>query len=135
MPNPRLPDNIKRLRGTFRDDRVDPDRLQVEPCRIPNAPKQMKDDERQIWSDLRKVLQPLGVVGETDLISFRLMVKAYARAFRLLDDPDGLVDPGPAMDRALKWASHFGLTPQSRTTVRMVAGPEAEQTLDDFLKN
>jgi len=129
----RLPDEVKRLKGTLRDDRVDPDRLEVEPCRIPPAPRQLTDDERQIWNQLRRILQPLGVVAETDLLSFRLMVRAYARAFRMLDDP--ALDPNAAIKQAQALAREFGLTPASRSTVRTVAGPEAAKSLDDFLVN
>jgi hypothetical protein len=134
MPNPRKPDALKRLQGTFRNDRADPGRLEVEPCRIPSAPKGIAEDERQVWNSLRRVLGPLGIVGETDLVSFGLMVHAVVRSRRLAAVGDA--DPKVVMaasKEARSWLREFGLTPSSRSTVRTAAGEGAAETLDDLL--
>ena len=46
------------------------------------------------------------------------------------DDPKQVV---AASKEARSWLREFGLTPSSRASVRMVAGKQAEQTVDDFL--
>lgn len=130
----RLPDEIKAFKGTLKKARVDPDRMDVAPARIPAPPKHLLPDERSIWNELRRVLSPLGVVGETDMIAFRKLVHAVVCSDRL-DAQEG-ADPkhvSAASNDALKWLTRFGLTPASRGTVRMVCGPEAAETLDDFL--
>ena len=135
MPNPRKPDALKRLEGTFRKDRADPGRLEVEPCRIPSAPRGIADDERQVWGGLRRVLQPLGVVGETDLVSFGLMVRSVVRFQRL--SAEAAADPKVVMaasKEARSWLREFGLTPSSRSTVKTAAGEAAAETLDDLLQ-
>lgn len=134
MPNVRKPDALKVLEGTFRKDRADPGHLEVEPCKIPLAPRHLREDEAEVWNGLRKVLQPLGVVGATDLMAFEMMVRSVAKARAAFSSPD--VDTKTAtaaVKEARSWLREFGLTPSSRRAVRAAGGEEAERTLEDFM--
>lgn len=134
MPNPRKPDAIKKLQGTFRPDRANPEAPEPEAVRIPSAPKHLAEDERQVWSAFRKFMQPLNVVASVDLYGFEQMVRWVARMNRLWADPQASVRDLDTCNKNMKgWVASFGMTPSDRAKVRALVGEEVAQTLEDFL--
>ena len=120
---PRKPTVLKLLAGTLRPDRLNAAEPQLAPTRIGRGPVELSDDERVIWGALARAVNRLGVATAGDLQAFESAVcsLAQAKAARRAGDLDGWAK---ADARWEKWASHFGLTPATRSKVNKLGGPE-----------
>jgi hypothetical protein len=133
MPNPRKPDALKKLEGTFRKDRSEPGAPDLKAIPVPAPPEGMDAVERQAWADLKQDVDALGVMSEADLLAFRFTVDAIAdyRREKACADPNRrlLVE---LRKEAKSWLAVFGITPQSRGTVRQLRGTSEESELSEF---
>jgi phage terminase small subunit len=130
----RLPDEVKKARGSFNGSRENPDRPQVAPVEIPAAPEAFDALQKQTWDRLRLAVDELRCAGAPDLEGFTLLVLAVARVHRLMKSK---TTPATQISAALKearqWMNEFGLTPSSRSRVTArPAQPAADDPFEEF---
>lgn len=132
------------LDGTFRADRHGPrpgGPRAGSACSRPTAPRHLKGTALRIWRSTVEILERLGVLDEADQGILALYCEARAelswadyrirREGRIVPCSTGAgVKAHPAIGiknaaalRAAKFASELGLTPTSRTRLR-IAGPD-----------
>jgi P27 family predicted phage terminase small subunit len=149
MPNPRKPEELKRLAGTFRKDRNKPvqnagERLieQLE------APDSLSDGGKVEWDALMPVLVDMGVLTLADLRTLALLCETLATVTELENtvQSEGFTIPAatgghkahPALrslettrNAAHRMLGDFGLHPKARNYVSRAPGP-ATATDDPF---
>jgi P27 family predicted phage terminase small subunit len=145
MAAPRKPAETKRLQGTARRDR---ERSAPRPSggvRAPRPPADLSEEARKHWSKLAPICMRLGVLGEADLVAFRLLTETLgtASAAEAAIKADGItVTAGsggkkahPALkmletarNQATRMLIEFGLTPRARQAVGLPAGPRVGGT-------
>lgn len=133
MARPRLPDSLKKLRGTFRKDRQAP---RVKPKAaaavaaspasvVGDPPADFTDLQRQVWCELGRALDERpGTFTEADRPAFRLTVEAVA-ATRSMSDETPATARVAATKAAAALLAAFGLLPVARSRVT-AAPPKAE---------
>src|SRR5690348_3607297 len=93
MAPPRRPTQLKVLSGTLRPSRENPLEPVGDPVALPEAPKDLSDDEKAMWEELAKRVGPMHVATDADLFVFREMVvvAAMLRALRrsFIDNGNG----------------------------------------------
>lgn len=135
---PRKPDKMKELAGTARKDRVNPKAPAQQPSKLLPPPRGLTAGERAAWFELARVLEPMRVATDADLVAFRQMAVTLAvinDAKQALDDAKGLtytletesgtvVRKRPEVEILLAYKrqlsvelSRFGLTPADRSRV------------------
>ena len=138
MPNPKLPLEIKKLRGTARRDRANPNAAKP-PQGAPQCPSHLGADSRAVWADLVATLDTLGVLHKVDGWAVEAAVEAYidlrsarkalrergATTYEITTKAGGSmyraypeVAHVEAADKRLQgWLGRFGLTPADRARV------------------
>ena len=143
----KIPTRIKELQGTLEKSRTLENEMQVELCEsLPAAPDWLSDIAKQEWEKVTLELYNKQMLHTIDL----RLIEAYCNAIALhieteqmlreqgrmsiFKNPDGSdkhMQATPyqkiandALDRALKLATQFGLTPTSRTSI---AAPTIQQ--------
>lgn len=144
---PRLPDEVKKQRGTFRPDRAVPDAVRPPRAKVPEPPAGLSEAERGWWRALGEAVDAVGVYTAADLFSFRMLVRNYALLEAIREGQ--VVEPGRdgqpkeipvtsivSLTRAVSGElTHFGLDPSSRD--KLIPAPKAEpdgptEDPDDF---
>ena len=151
-----LPTKVKELKGTLRKNRVNRKEPKLNP-RFPRPPRGMPKEERAIWRQLAKVIDPLKVTASSDQATLELLVAAIARWRRAVEHlrTEGeyyeaetrqgsvLVKLHPAVgvaERAerfiLRTFIEFGLTPAARSKVDAKESTEEDPkaTILGFIK-
>lgn len=130
MPNPRIPDSVKKARGTLKPYRTNKNAPKVKQSKVPRAPRHLLPEERETWAELARQVDQLGVYSASNLTAFKLMVRLVVAA----NDRSGTIPPS-AIARAMQAANtalgSFGLTPASREKIPVVA-PAVDETEDDL---
>jgi hypothetical protein len=135
----RVPDEVKRARGTFRADRATRDTPRVTVVPVPAPPDDLPDDARRIWLELKQEVDGLGVYSASDLGAFRRLFQITVYAERLDRDPEAPAKDVISMSKEVRaWRAVFGLHPQARSTVRQLPdadGKVAGDALDEWFPN
>ena len=134
MPNPRVPDAVKKARGTLKPYRTNPNQPNLEPAFIPAPPDDLPTDEACIWAELAMVVDPMRVATAADVRCFRLLVYALANADRAQRNKKaGQTERATAIKTARAALSDFGITPASRAKVNAAPAPVKADPLAEFL--
>jgi len=137
MPNNRKPTKLKQLQGTARADRqIKNEMMPSQVDGYPEAPELLQKTKKavQLWDELVYELQNLGMLHGVDLPLLASYCNEMSLYFELEKDllengrtfetPNGFKQKRPevnmsreCLDRALKIAVQFGLTPSARTRI------------------
>ncbi len=74
----RLPDNVLKLRGTFRQDRRAMESVQLE-VSVPEPPNFLSDEALGEWQRVTPQLERLGLISELDRAALAAYCQAYGR--------------------------------------------------------
>ncbi|MFZ1851274.1 MAG: phage terminase small subunit P27 family [Nitrosomonas sp.] len=143
MARPRKPTALKKLRGTLRKCRVNPNEW-TPPVGAPEMPASFKHDARREWLRVVPMLLDAGLISHYDGSTLEAYCEAYQEwkdAARTVAKEGQLIAGGvhPAMkiviasrEQCMKYAQRFGLDPQSRSKI---SAPKKEQkdATKDFL--
>lgn len=145
---PRLPDAVKKARGTYRADRSNPSAVRLQRAPLPEPPSDLDAHAQAWWRSLAKAVALVGVYTEADADTFRLLVEsrallAAAHAGRVVEDKGDMggykavsVSSIVSLTRCVSnLLTRFGLDPSSRD--RLIPAPttqgaEIEADPDDF---
>jgi P27 family predicted phage terminase small subunit len=132
----RVPNEVKKLRGTFRNDRAHEEVSTQRPAKVPSPPAGMSEPEKKVWRELARTLHEMGVLAKSDLYQLKMLVEAMVflqvckndistNGLKLeLEDQHGnnkiITNPATvAYQQQTKTVNammqQFGLTPVSRT--------------------
>jgi P27 family predicted phage terminase small subunit len=125
-PKP-TPTNTLKIRGSWRaDTREDEPMPDV---KIPDCPEWLKGEALKEWNRITPLLVARNVLTEWDMTCLALYCDAwgdyvFAQGYDRDDlEPDGISKisafKNKAWDKVMKAAAEFGLTPASRTKVKM----------------
>jgi P27 family predicted phage terminase small subunit len=136
----RLPTEIKRQRGTLRDDRTNPNEPQS-PLAIPPVPTWLSEEGQKSFVELSTLLHDMSVLTQADEVSLTLLCDAYGDYKQAKEVINTL---GPTQDvtsreghtksiqrpevvianqafvRVFQLLKEFGLTPSSRAKVNAI---------------
>ena len=118
MANWKVSSAKKKLRGTFRQDRVNTE-VSISTEKLGPAPAHMVDEEKATWKEIAKRI-PEGIATGSDRISFEILVWLMVK-FR-----SGEIS-GTETTLLLRAISKFGLSPQDRDSVSAVP-PKKKET-------
>ncbi len=149
MVRRRTPEKIKRLQGTYRDDR---DHETVKPVPIAgDPPSWLPDDAKEKWAQLAPVMQGYGLLTEIDRDQFAQYCLFYVRAIEAESDIEqrGLLvqsardsskvkNPAVSIAKeyhsaASKLADKFGMNPLNRENVSTYTEPQEESVMESLL--
>jgi len=116
---------------------------------VPSCPEHLKGEARQEWTRITKELHKLGLLTQVDRAALASYCTAYGHwvdAEKHLEEEDAVIitDKGNmvqnpymqiskrSMDQMVKFAAEFGMTPSSRSRVKVDA-PDAEDELERML--
>jgi P27 family predicted phage terminase small subunit len=85
MPNPRVPDDIKKARGTYRADRAEPKEAQTE-TKKPRRPSHLTGYAEQLWKRHFNELWSSGRLTRRSVEAFILTCELYQQYCELRDD-------------------------------------------------
>lgn len=130
----RLPDEVKRLRGTAQPCRMNPDAPKVEASPIPAPPERLRADEREVWAELAPMVDGLRCAAVGDLAAYEIVVRAVALERRVLADETATVNQKiQAQRNASAHLMQFGLTPAARAKVKQLGDkPDEDDPLAEF---
>lgn len=136
----RLPTEIKRQRGTLRDDRTNPNEPQS-PLAIPPVPTWLSEEGQKSFVELSTLLHDMSVLTQADEVSLTLLCDAYGdykQAKEVINTlgptqdvtsreghtksiqrPEVLI-ANQAFTRVFQLLKEFGLTPSSRAKVNAI---------------
>ena len=127
-PKPK-PDAVKALAGTLRADRVnDAQPVIAAFTEVPECPYHLKGVAKRAWGHTASVLVGMGVLTQADLHGLEAYCSVYARwrAANVQLGKSGMPVPSPhqrVVEDCLKqmraWMVEFGLTPSSRSRVKV----------------
>jgi len=136
----RIPTEIKKQRGTLRNDRANPNEPQLSPI-IPPTPTWLSEDGQKSFIELSSLLYDMSVLTEADELSLTLLCDAYGDYKQAKEIINTL---GPTQDvtsreghtksiqrpeviianqafvRVFQLLKEFGLTPSSRAKVNAI---------------
>lgn len=138
----KIPTRVKELRGTIEKSRVLDNEMQVaHVVELPMAPDWLSDKGKEIWVDVTQELYFKQMLHSVDLplimaycnemslyIETEMLLRAKTRV-QAFKDADGNLKhmqavphqkiAKDALEKALKLATQFGLTPSARTNIEM----------------
>jgi hypothetical protein len=114
MANPSIPDEVKKVKGTFRKDRELKSKPKVEPGIVPSCPEELDADHVIVWNRLKIAVEQMGVYANGDYDAFMNMVLAVVLSRRIPEHsmPKDVI---AFRKQAKEHLEAFGLTPQSRS--------------------
>jgi hypothetical protein len=129
----RKPDEVKRRQGTWRADRANASAPIATVVPVPDPPAYLPDADRRAWEELRREVDSIGTYAESNLGSFRMLVRMTVYADRLAADPGTPTKDLIAASKEVRaWRQTFGLTAQSRATVRGLPDSEGHDPTDRY---
>lgn len=152
MPN-RLPTEIKKQRGTLRQDRVNPNEPKL-PSVIPPTPVWLSEDGQKTFLELGVVLHDMSVLTNADALALELLCDSYSeyKAAKQVINELGATDvqvtregnaktvirpevqiANQSFVRVFQLLKEFGLTPSSRAKVNSIE--QQAQTPDIKIEN
>jgi len=153
----RLPTEIKRQRGTLRDDRTNPNEPQS-PLAIPPVPTWLSEEGQKSFVELSTLLHDMSVLTQADEVSLTLLCDAYGdykQAKEVINKlgptqdvtsreghtksiqrPEVLI-ANQAFTRVFQLLKEFGLTPSSRAKVNAIEnqGKTPDIKIENFFSN
>lgn len=158
MAKPRLPSELKRIRGTLRADRHNPNEPKPEIVLL-EPPAHLGAVARGVWEMVAAEMYQLGTLARLDafvLEAFCQSVATYRQAQQTLDRAAAIdtingglytrlnndyiqmsawvIGRDRAMDRVVKLANELGLSPTSRTRVSAAPMPVADDPADEWFR-
>ena len=129
----RKPTNLHILKGTYREDRANPDEPKPE-LKIPTPPEHLSEYALEEWNRMTVELSSLGLLTEIDRTELAMYCQAWGRVVKyekivaekgeLHKTTSGNIILSPAMwvinkamEQCHKYLTEFGMTPASRTKV------------------
>jgi P27 family predicted phage terminase small subunit len=153
-----LPTEVKRTRGTLQKCRTLENEMKVQSItgELPQPPEWMTDDGKAEWMTVTAELKASGVLAQADLSIVamycneiatyiecqRQMQKAGTRVMVIKDENGKLKYAqqvpyqkiaNDCVEKALKLASEFGLTPSARTRIGAIKPPENKESFFEKL--
>jgi len=157
MGRPKLPTELKLLKGTLEKSRVLKDEMKPDNIvNIPYPPEWLGDVAKKEWYAITKELHKLKMLTNLDLsmlavycneiqtyIECQEMIKIKTRV-QIIKNPDGTLKSqnqsayqriaNDSVMKAIKIASEFGLTPASRTRIGTGQIMDSDDPFVEFLK-
>jgi P27 family predicted phage terminase small subunit len=116
---------------------------------IPDCPDHLQGEARKEWNRITQQLYALGILAEIDRAALAMYCAAWADylfASRMVDEEGEVITSekggkyqnpwvgvkNTAMDRVLRISVEFGMTPSSRSRIK-VEGPSEEDKMASFL--
>lgn len=153
----RIPTEIKKQRGTLRNDRTNPNEPQLSPI-IPPIPTWLSEDGQKSFVELSSLLYDMSVLTQADELSLTLLCDAYGDYKQAKEIINNL---GPTQDvtsreghtksiqrpeviianqafvRVFALLKEFGLTPSSRAKVNAIERTSAtpDIKIENFFNN
>ncbi|MDG3006617.1 phage terminase small subunit P27 family [Paludisphaera mucosa] len=142
--------NILKIQAGVRRDRINPDTPPVIPG-LAEPPVPLSAAARAEWDRILPLLNESGLVSLTDGVALAIYCVAYGRWVeaeghmtregRVLTDAKGVPRVSPwfkiardASDDLRRMASEFGLTPSSRSSLRVPKQPGKPNSLEAFIE-
>ena len=148
MPT-RKPTALKVLQGTNRKSRAK-NEPKPKPLFPHEPPEYFSEDSRNHWNKLKRLLEPLGLLAETDLGQFTALCSAFGRGTQadrelstepLTVETDGKVAKNPLIQISRDaWESYsrlsrrFGLDPSSRGGLDIKKADLDDDPMEMFLR-
>ena len=149
MARPRLPDAVKRLRGTDKVENMNPDQPQAGTDDLQFIPDELSEVARKHWAKIRPMLVESGVATNLDRGSMILLCETWATFLQamasvrstgiLIQSPSGPVrnpylsvvqESTKALTRLF---TEFGMTPAARSRVTSTGRkPKRGSVYDDL---
>lgn len=147
-----IPSKIIDLRGGIKHTHRPPrDKEPEPPEKMPPCPKHLDKDARKEWRRAGKILQPIGLLTEIDMMIFAAYCEAYSRwtqavkkvseAGMVYKKADGSPGLNPylriareAYDQMIKAGVQIGMSPSSRVNLK-VEKPKKEDDPYEAFKN
>ena len=133
----RLPDEVKKLKGTLKKSRINPSAPTSIHVLVPVASEQLDELARQVWNQYKQEIDTLGVFTASDYSSFILLIETKVAYENLKNNPEAdFKTLDKLVERLMRLHREFGLTPSSRPTVQKAPmGPatQPEDPDDEFL--
>lgn len=143
-----LPSIIKKLRGTDQPCRMNEKEPQPAPL-PPDPPEHLSDRARGYWTEIFNLLANVGVLSEMDADSLVLYCENKAKWMEATDQinkegyvittPNGFLAQSPwlqvqnkAFDQMFKLLTEFGMTPSSRTRIKIELPENEPNPFDEF---
>jgi phage terminase small subunit len=126
MPGPApTPKALLKLRGSWRAE-LNPDEPKAEIC-IPPMPRYLKGEARKEWERVTPLLLKTGCIANVDLANLEAYCVVYSKAKDIGKHPDKyrVSDYDRIYRLQMKLAAEFGLSPSSRTRIKVE--PKAEE--------
>ena len=111
MGNARKPDNVLRLKGTYRKDRHGDPKNKVEFNEVVDMipPGKLSAEAKRRWSQLLKQCEGSGLITEVDYIMLAALCQQWSR---FLDDPDAFT--AAQLAQLKSYCHSFGFSPVER---------------------
>ena len=136
-----IPSELKKLAGTFRTDRANPDEPTGEPS-LPRCPAHLKGEARKTWKREGEALAAMRVLTAADRAALAMFCVTSARHIEaegkilelgaVVRSATGVAVVSPwvtisakAIEQATRLAVELGMTPSARARVRIV--PQAKR--------
>ena len=126
MGNPKLPTNIKQLKGTLQKCRQPKNEPHPDP-KIPTPPKFMSDEAKKEWNRISVELYKMGLLSEMDRASLALYCQSWGRILQYEQKVREEIDQDEIYkllrvlareyDSARKFLTEFGMSPASRSKI------------------
>lgn len=147
MPNPKLSTEVKKLKGTLRPCRENPDEPKLNPS-IPDMPEGLTLSAKAYWPLIIAHLKEMATLTNPDQYAVASLCQAlgdlrdarkalYHRKGLTYTTDKGVILPWPELaliaaadGRVYKWISKLGLTPSDRSKVSSVKDASEENDLD-----
>ena len=143
------PTKLKLLQGNPGKRKIPDDEPEPEVC-VPDPPEHLSEAAREHWQQVATELADAGILTRIDRDALGLYCEAYARWVHanqqiqqfgpLVKAPSGYPMQSPflaiankAFDQMRAMLTEFGMTPSSRTKVR-VERPDTGDPMDEFLR-
>ena len=149
----RLPTEIKKQRGTLRQDRMNDNEPNL-PCVIPPIPTWLSEDGQKAFSELSTLLHDMSVLTQADELALTLLCDAYSeykKAKEVVNELGSTMEvtsregnsksvirpevqiANQSFVRIFQLLKEFGLTPSSRAKVNAIEN--ASTTPDVKIEN
>lgn len=147
----RIPSKIIDLRGGSKLTHRPPRAKEPKPPeKMPPCPKHLDEDAKKEWKRAGKVLRPLGLLTEMDMMIFAAYCEAYSRwvyavkkiqemgYVRIGEEGAPITNPylrvaREAYDQMIKAGIQIGMSPSSRASLK-VEKPKTQDSADAFLE-